>query len=177
MLVGNSKALWDRMSENAKAHGETNDCTVRALTASTGLPYDICHAQLKRQGRKNRKGCHWFVEGPKAAKALGFTMRKMDPNEYRAKTMITAERDRAFRDGHFAILVRGHVAGLVDGSVIDWSAGRRHRIQAAYQITKDANAPAVVPTPKAAKRTMPKGSATWQSFRKYKKQDNYNLFD
>ena len=170
MMASTSKTLWDAMSAKADAHRETNDCTVRALTASTGLDYDVCHAQLAKQGRKNRKGCHWYIEGPKAAEALGFTMRRLTRNEFRAKTMITAERDPALRSGKFAVLVRGHVAGLVDGKVIDWSAGRRHRIHAVYEVTKDAPAP----TPQAPK--IPKGSATWQSFRKYKKADNLELF-
>ncbi len=174
MLDTNSKALWDAMTVEAGKHHETNDCTVRALTASTGLSYDDCHAQLKRQGRKNRKGVHWFIEGPKAAKALGFTMRKLDRSEYRAKTMITAERDPMLYHGNYCVLVRGHVAALVNGKVIDWSQGRRHVIKAVYQVTKDANAPA--PVPAAPKRTMPNGTATWQSFRKYKKADNLELF-
>ena len=175
MLDRNSKALWDAMTVEATKHREHNDCTVRALTATTGLPYDVCHAQLKKQGRKNRKGCHWYIEGPKAAKALGFTMRAMTPDEYNAKTMVSAERDTSLASGAYAVLVRGHVAGMVDGKVIDWSQGRRHRIKTVYHVTKDANAPAPIPT--APKRTMPKGSATWQSFRKYKKTDNLNLFD
>ena len=171
MMAATSKSLWDAMSLKASAHGETNDCTVRALTASTGLDYDDCHAQLKKQGRKNRKGCHWFTEGPKAAEALGFTMRKMNRSEYRAKTMITAERDRNLRSGSYCVLVRGHVAALVDGKVIDWAQGRRHIIKAVYEVTKNA-APA--PAPKAAK--LPKGSADWQAFKKYKKADNLELF-
>lgn len=162
MMASTSKALWDAMAAKASAHGETNDCTVRALTAATGLDYDVCHAQLAKQGRKNRKGCHWTIEGPKAAKALGFTMRLLKRNEFRAKTMITAERDPAFRSGHFAVLVRGHVAGLVDGKVIDWSAGRRHRIQGVYEVTRNTTAPA--------------GTETWRSFRKYTKKDNLELF-
>jgi len=175
MLDTNSKALWDAMTVEAGKHNETNDCTVRCLTASTGLPYDVCHAQLKKQGRKNRKGCHWFIEGPKAAKALGFTMRKLGRDEYRAKTMITAERDRKLQSGSYAVLVRGHVAAMVDGKVIDWSQGRRHRIAAIYEVTKDANVPAPVPA-KPKRSRMPKGSTTWQSFRKYKKADNLELF-
>jgi hypothetical protein len=170
----NSKALWDAMSVESDKHHETNDCTVRALTASTGLPYDVCHAQLKKQGRKNRKGCHWFIEGPKAAKALGFTMRQLSPTEYRAKTMISAERDSSLNSGNYAVLVRGHVAAMVDGNIVDWSQGRRHRIKAVYAVTRDVNIPA--PTPKPAKRRVPKGTTTWQSFRKYKKADNLELF-
>jgi hypothetical protein len=175
MMDATSKSLWDAMAVEADKHGERNDCTVRALTASTGLDYDICHEQLRKQGRRNRKGCHFFIEGPKAAEALGYQMRKMDRSEYNAKTMITAERDRNLRSGRYCVLVRGHVAAMVDGKVIDWSQGRRHCIKAVYEVTKVDNAPTPVPT--APKRTMPKGSATWQSFRKYKKQDNYNLFD
>lgn len=171
MMDTNSKALWDSMTLSAAAHGETNDCTVRALTASTGLDYDTCHAQFKKQGRKNRKGCHFFVEGPKAAKALGFTMRKMDRSEYRAKTMITAERDTSLRSGKYCVLVRGHVAAMVDGNIVDWSQGRRHIIKAIYSVTKDATAPA--PAPKA---DLPAGSAKWLAFSKYKKADNLELF-
>lgn len=175
MLDTNSKALWDAMTVEATKHNERNDCTVRALTASTGLAYDVCHEQFRKQGRKNRKGVHFFREGPIAATALGYTLRRLQPNEYRAKTMITAERDPQLSSGSYCVLVRGHVAALVEGKVIDWSQGRRHKIQAVYAVTKNDNVPTPIPT--APKRTLPKGSATWQSFRKYKKQDNYNLFD
>ncbi len=170
MMSATTQSLWNAMSAKADRHGETNDCTVRALTASTGLDYDVCHAQLKKQGRKNRKGCHWFIEGPKAAKALGFTMRQLTRTEYRAKTMISAERDTSLRSGRYCVLVRGHVAAMVEGKIVDWSQGRRHRIKAVYAVTKDA----VAPTPKAPK--IPRGSQTWQSFRKYKKADNLELF-
>jgi hypothetical protein len=170
-MEATAKALWDTMSEASQAHGETNDCTVRALTAVTGLTYDDCHRQLAKQGRKPRKGCHWFIEGPKAAEALGCTMRRMQRSEYRAKTMISAERDPALRNGRFAVLVRGHVAGMIDGNVIDWSQGRRHRIVDVYEVTGQAEAPTPV-----RRDALPKGSADWQSFRKYRKQDNLELF-
>jgi len=170
-MEATAKALWDTMSAASDAHGETNDCTVRTLTAVTGLSYDDCHRQLAKQGRKNRRGCHWMIEGPKAAEALGCTMRRMDYSEYRAKTMITAERDPALRSGRFAILVRGHVAGMIDGDIVDWSQGRRHRIQAVYEVTGQAAAPTPV-----RRDPMPAGSENWTSFRKYNKRDNLELF-
>lgn len=166
-----AKLLWDSMSDSSRSHGETNDCTVRALTVVSGLDYDVCHKQLAKQGRKPRKGIHWFIEGPKAADALGFNMRRMKRNEYSAKTMITAARDPKLRHGRYAVLVRGHVAGMIDGEVVDWSDGRRHRIQAVYECTGQAIAPV---SPNAG--PLPKGSSDWQSFRKYRKQDNLELF-
>ena len=168
-----AKALWDTMSIAAQAHRETNDCTVRCLTAVSGLPYDTCHAQLAKQGRKPRKGIHWDREAPKAAKALGLTMRVLDRSEYRAKTMKTAERDPRLQSGRFSVLVRGHVAGMIDGNVVDWSQGRQHRIKAIYEWTGQGTEP----TPAPRRADLPKGSATWRSYRKYKKQDNFNLFD
>ena len=173
MMSTTSKAVWDTMATASAKHGETNDCTVKALTAATGLTYDECHAALAKTGRKNRKGCHWFIQGPKAAEALGFKMRRMDRNEYSAKTMITAERDRKLRTGNFVCQVSRHVAAVIDGEVIDWSQGKRKRIQDVYECTPIPGFMAPI-APNAG--PLPTGSANWQSFRKYKKADNLELF-
>lgn len=172
-MEATSKAVWETMAKASRSHNETNDCTVKALSVITGLDYDTCHAQLAKQGRKNRQGCYWHIEGPKACKALGFELRKMTRNEYRAKTMITCERDPALKHGKFAVLVSRHVAGMVDGNVIDWSQGKRKRVQIIYQCTAIPGFKAPTPAPRKA---LPKGSGDWRSFRKYRKQDNLELF-
>jgi hypothetical protein len=77
MLSGSSKALWDTMATASRAHNEHNDCTVKALTAATGLSYDECHHALAKQGRKPRKGCHFHTVGKRAAADLGFLMETM----------------------------------------------------------------------------------------------------
>ena len=112
--------------------------------------------------------------GPLAANALGFDLKRLDFSEYSAKTMITAARDRRLQAGNFVVQVSRHVAALIDGKVIDWSEGRAKRVQCIYECTP---IPGFV-TPLAAMRDpMPAGSATWQSFRKYTKKDQINLFD
>ena len=158
---------FDKLVSQQHAHGEHNDCTVKALTAATGLTYADCHAALAAQGRKKGHGCNWYSVGPKAAKALGFDLKLIPDHQYSAKTMATVERDRFFRRGSYVAQVRGHVAAVVDGQVIDWTAGRRHRIKYIYQCTK-LEAPEVA--------TMPAGSAKWQAFTKYTKADNLPLF-
>jgi hypothetical protein len=155
------------MATASRAHNEHNDCTVKALTAATGLSYDECHHALAKQGRKPRKGCHFHTVGKRAAADLGFLMETMDWRDYSAKTMISAERDRRLAKGRYVLQVRAHVAALVDGKVIDWSQGRRHRIKAVYSFT---------PIAKPEPTKLPKGSEKWQSFRKYTKQDNLELF-
>jgi hypothetical protein len=174
MMSSTTKAKWDALSVKAAAHNEHRDCTVRALTASTGLDYDVCHEAFRKLGRKNRRGVHWSPTAMKAANSVGFNMRRLLRNEYSAKTMITAERDPALRAGRYCVLVRGHVAALVDGQIIDWTQGRRHKIQAVYEVTPMATAP--VPAPIVPDYKMPKGSATWQAFKKYNKRDNLELF-
>ena len=60
------------MADDSRSMNEGRDCTVRGLAAVTGLSYDKCHAALKANGRRNRKGCYrhpW----EKAANDLGFT--------------------------------------------------------------------------------------------------------
>lgn len=175
MMASESKSLWDTMATASKAHGEHNDCTVMALTAATGCSYDDCHAALQQAGRKNRRGCQFPTIGKRAAKSLGFLMEEMDWRDYSAKTMITAERDRKLRTGKYVLRVRGHVAAMVDGKIVDWTAGRRHRIRNIYTFTAIEAAPA--PAPKAPMQDpIPKGSAKWLAFTKYKKSDNLELF-
>jgi hypothetical protein len=162
---------FETMAKASRALGEHNDCTVKALTAATGLPYDVCHAAMAKFGRPNRKGCNWHSVGGKAAEYLGFKMTQLDYSRYNAKTMITAARDRNLRSGRYVVRVRGHVAALVDGKVIDWTAGRRHAIKAVYEIVEaDRPMPAPVTT------ELPKGSAKWLAFAKYRKHDNLELF-
>ena len=171
MMASTSKTLWDEMAKGSRAHGERNDCTVMALTAATGCTYDDCHAALAKAGRKMRRGCNWPTIGKRAAKSLGFLMEELDYRDYSAKTMITAERDRKLRKGNFVLRVRGHVAAMVDGKIVDWTAGRRHRINNIYTFTAIDKAPQW-----ATPATAPAGTETWRSFRKYTKRDNLELF-
>ncbi len=175
MLSATNKAIWDSMVGASNAKGEHRDCTVKALTAATGLSYDECHKALADTGRKPRKGCHWYIQGPIAANALGFNMRRLDRSEYRCKTMITAAKDRALRSGRFVVQVKRHVAAVVDGNVVDWSEGTRRRIEDIYECTPIPGY--VAPGTKAPMRDpIPTGSAKWLAFTKYTKKDQIPLF-
>lgn len=175
-----TKALWDTMATASRSHNETNDCTVKALTAATGLDYDTCHAALAKFGRKPRKGCVFHMVGKRAAQYLGWKMETVSKHELRAKTITTAERDPVLRNGRWVLQVSRHVAACVDGKVIDWTQGRRHRLQCAYRFTKMEGTPEcdiVKPAaPKTRRKALPKGSAKWRRFEKYTKQDNFELF-
>lgn len=156
--------------EASKSRRETKDCTVKAVAAATGCSYSDAHAAMAKTGRKPRKGSH-CSNMVTACKSLGFTMERLQRSEYRAKTMRTAPRDARFQHGEYIMATSGHVAAVVDGDVIDWTTGRLHRIQAAYQVRPIAGfAPAVID-----RSTIPAGSAMWQSFAKYTKHDQLPL--
>jgi hypothetical protein len=123
-------AVW----EASEAKGETNDCTVKALAITTGRDYDDCHKALAKVGRKKGRGTT-FHRVQLAAKALGFEMKLRDHGEFRAKTIISAERDRLLRSGNLILGTCNHAAAMVDGKVLDWTEGRRHRIQTVWNIT------------------------------------------
>jgi len=136
------------------------------MTAATGCDYSVVHAAFAKHGRKARKGCNFQSTGAAVARELGYHMTRLGPHQYSAKTMISAAKDRALRSGHYVAKVRGHVAAIVDGKIIDWTQGRRHRIIAIFEFTPIAAKAADLPT----------GSAKWLAFTKYTKHDQINLF-
>ena len=116
----------------SEAHKEHRDCTVKALAVATGKPYADCHRALAKAGRKPRRGCH-LHQMEEAAKSLGFSMDRRDRSHFTAKTARTADRDgRLAAMGRVILSMSGHVAGMIDGKVIDWTDGRLHRIRSAY---------------------------------------------
>jgi hypothetical protein len=139
------------LRQASDAKGETNDCTVTALAAAGQVSYDQAHAALSRHGRPYRKGppakrqtiAHpgYGVERnivcpalEKAARELGLGFRVMSRQEWRAKTMLSVPRDPRLAKGNYICMVRGHVAAVVNGQVIDWTDGRRHQVKDVYEI-------------------------------------------
>jgi len=149
------------LADASAAKGETNDCTVRALAAAGNVSYDEAHAALAKHGRPHRKGPKaeafrplpddgWYVGCPafqNACKELGVGFEFLPHRDYSAKTMITAERDPALKSGNYVAYVRGHVAAIVDGTVIDWSQGRRHKIKTIWKLTPRQEQPKPAPRP------------------------------
>lgn len=122
------------LSSEANRHGERNDCTVRALAVTTGLPYDVCHAALKKRGRKKGRGAY-FHQWNGAAADLGFKLVPCS-NEVMSRPrqqLVTVAR-RLPRGRRFLLHVRGHVAGFNGVEVVDWAAGRRHHVRAVYEV-------------------------------------------
>lgn len=65
------KLYNDAMGES-RAIGESRDCTVKAISISTGVSYGTAHAALAARGRKPRRGCLRSVQ-ENALRDLGWT--------------------------------------------------------------------------------------------------------
>lgn len=114
---------------------EDRDCGVTALSMTTGLAYDVCHAMLKKHGRKDRCGTTQTTL-TRAGHELGFYLKKRYIKPYgKAKkyTMMTVA-DGLLRDQPYIIFISRHFAPFIDGEVQDWSAGTRCRVKFVYEV-------------------------------------------
>jgi hypothetical protein len=164
---------FETVHAESKKLGERNDCTVKAITITTGLPYTAVHAELKKLGR--RKGCGTTTDNMVlACRSLGFDMAEVKRGSWSAKTCRTAPRDRRLASmGPVILGMARHVAAYNAGEVLDWSENRTKRIRQVWTVTP---IPGFAPAPVAKRAELPEGSEKWQSFRKYTKHDNLNLF-
>jgi hypothetical protein len=110
---------------------ERNDCAVKAVSILCDVPYKVAHKALQNEGRKNRGGSAEFWIRC-AINALGF---KIEAVQVSALTIATIESDIAVQKGFYFVMVRGHIASIVNGRVEDWTRGRRHKVLSVRQVT------------------------------------------
>lgn len=129
-LSDKAKADWDQMCKHSKLLKEANDCTVKAITAVTGVHYVDVHSLLAKHGRPHRKGAQKHTQY-RTLKDLGF---KMEHIKVKSKTVRTLGRELKNQPGNYLVWVKGHVLAVKDGEVLDWTNGRLHRINMVVRI-------------------------------------------
>lgn len=103
---------------------ESKDCTVRALTHATGLPYDICHAVCRSYGRANGRAMgKWFQTMLEAERGIipAFAskrfVRVFDRNRGQRATL--ENWTRCAKPGRYIVDIRQHVFAVIDGCIHD----------------------------------------------------------
>lgn len=129
----------------SRVAGETNDCSVIAISILSGLPYAEVHAAFEAAGRKPGKGTYQEVM-MKAVTTLGLRLVRVNLQTYLDKlprggkslTTNTANRYPHIFDGAPPMLVHvsGHALALMNNKVHDWSANNQKRIVAAWEVHK-----------------------------------------
>ena len=136
-------------SSSSNQFNETRDCSVKAVAIATGTEYSIVHALYKKHGR--RKGCGTYRPQQEAVlKDLGFKMVDYT-HQFKARTVVSLGREITNRRGNFIVYVSGHMFAVKEGSIEDWTEGRRHRIRSVELVVRvedeQVRAPVIAPKP------------------------------
>lgn len=128
------------------AIGETNDCTVVAIAAATGLPYLTCHNAMAKRGRKDKSGSS-IIETLNAISDLGFVCERVDayaiidgypaPHRDVLVSVTTHHPDRFpnhWPKGTFLMFTRGHALCIKDGVNMDHTRGTAKRAIAIFRV-------------------------------------------
>ncbi len=111
---------------------ENHDCTVKAVAIVLDMDYSTVHRAFANAGRKPRKGVRRDIT-ERATKALGYEFKEVSRT---ARTAITIERDRKLQSGRYVIGMTHHLAAMIDGKLMDWSQGRRKKINGVFQLNR-----------------------------------------
>lgn len=110
------------------------NCTVVALAATTGLPYDEAHRIAEKAGRLLNKGF-------RSEKLIKYFNAKHGRNQFRKvkRTTITLQKFcKKYPRGSFYVRKKGHAYAVIDGVVVDCTRPKSlERIKEAWRFIGD----------------------------------------
>jgi hypothetical protein len=109
---------------------ENRDCTVRALSLASNIPYEIVHAAFKKYGRKDKHGFHTKKKLRKVCKELHLNFKQIKRHGTVQKLLDTNKTDNLF------CTVRGHAFTIIKGVAHDLTNTNKH-IDGAWVITNN----------------------------------------
>lgn len=139
MTTTNTAESFAQINEISDKYNETKDCAVKAVAFACNVSYEVAHNALRIYGRKYRKGTDRAITY-NAIEALGYSSG-FTPNDFfnqyvhdKRQYRGTINNNNIPRKGTFVVHTASHVLTVIDGKVMDWTKGRRHRIKAVYKI-------------------------------------------
>lgn len=129
-------------SSGERFNYEKNDCTVRAVSNSMGLPYETAHNILRQYaGRRKGKGIPFFLFIKKEqVKNMFLKEHNISYFEVPTDRLSTINRFcQERKQGTYLILVKGHITVVRDGVVLDLGA-KNWRILTAWRVIKNSKA-------------------------------------
>lgn len=139
-----------RLSKEADANQESNDCTVKTVSVLCNIDYETALKLFLERGRKKNKPTTMDVLRS-VIEHLNYSMVEVDIkdiiNQYPGKqkevlTNITSNHPKRFnsvwKNGKSYLMnTKGHVLPIVDGVNHDWSVGRTLRAINLYEVYKN----------------------------------------
>lgn len=146
-MTSNIDSIASDIKLSSSKTGSKSDCVVRALAVVLygHYSYEFINEWLKDNGfRKNgltKRGAalaflnahqltytHYYREFSQAFLQYGRNSYHIPDDKFDGKT-VKAFQAKAYK-GIFIVTTSSHLLGVIDGQVIDWTAGRLHRIKA-----------------------------------------------
>lgn len=129
---------YEKLLEVSQSINEANDCAVKAVAISASADYKYVRSLFRKHGRRDGHGTTqrsiYGVVGELGMQLELFSPRQPNWSRY---TMCTI--GKFCSQGRWIVLTAGHAAAVVDGTVEDWTAGRRHRVIEVFRVTKKPN--------------------------------------
>lgn len=134
-----------QVGRDAGFEREGRDCTVKALTAATGVPYRDAHAFMASQGRQNGHGAYMSTMLPNWARnktiIFGYRVTQVEIGgqiDYRTAGWILPTLAKVFKqckDGRYIIIKPHHALAVVNGVIFDSQSlsGARSRVLGCYK--------------------------------------------
>lgn len=124
----------DSIKESSAKYNEYDDCTVRALSFVTGIPYEDAHVIAKESGRPDREG--WYAHRViQEAMEYGYKFNQIDLYSILKRLgikKISAKRfAELFPTGSLYVCRRGHAFAIINGKIYN-ERNDRVFIQIAY---------------------------------------------
>ena len=124
--------MIDFIKANPRDRVESNDCSVRAVSVASGLPYYKVHAAFTEAGRKTGKGVSVRIMIA-ALEKLGI-MQQPETLVFRRPTLSYWLSNNP--TGNWVIVKRDHAFAILDGVVHDSSpVGARSRVLFAFKVS------------------------------------------
>lgn len=121
--------------DESDAMGENNDCTVRALSQATKIPYAEAHERLRKWGRKKGKGIHFanFIGNYRRINGVRITPSDM----FNGLTLNQLHQEPTFLKGDWIVRVRRHVYFVSKGVIYDTHQyGGRKKVTKVFKVTQ-----------------------------------------
>lgn len=143
------------IDSQSRAFGETNDCTVRAITAVTGLPYGQVHKVCAEHGRRKRRGMYDY-QWKAAIRALGYDLIDRTDEVRRAGGKTTRTVVNCLPTRPHIVWSYRHLSGWTGTKLLDWADGRLKRVQRVFEVVRTDGKPNVQHKGRPTRPTTPK---------------------
>lgn len=112
---------------------ERNDCAIVAISTICNVNYDQVHELFKIRGRRNRCGSHkiWLYDVISALH-LADVVKSYKGIAVKSKTLKTLQSE--LTSGRYIVIVAGHALPMVDGCILDWTAGSKRRVKEVIKV-------------------------------------------